>query len=52
MDNNTAQKTKGLNVFEKYLPIWVILCIVAGIALGKFAPSVATYWQSTSTRHL
>ena len=43
MDNNTAQKTKGLNVFEKYLTIWVILCIVAGIALGKYAPSVATY---------
>jgi ACR3 family arsenite transporter len=43
MDNNTAQKTKGLSIFEKYLTIWVILCIVAGIALGKLAPSVATY---------
>jgi len=46
MDNDTAQKTKGLNVFEKYLTIWVVLCIVAGIVLGKFAPSVATYLDS------
>jgi len=34
-------KAKGLTVFEKYLTIWVILCIVAGIVLGKIAPGVA-----------
>src|SRR4030043_1439633 len=34
-------QTKGLNVFEKYLTLGVILCIVAGIALGKIAPGVA-----------
>jgi ACR3 family arsenite transporter len=43
MDNNTSKKTKGLSVFEKYLTVWVVLCIVGGIALGKLAPSVATY---------
>jgi ACR3 family arsenite transporter len=43
MDNNTFKKTKGLSVFEKYLTIWVALCIVGGILLGKVAPSVATY---------
>ena len=32
---------KRLNVFEKYLTIWVALCIVAGIILGKVAPGVA-----------
>ena len=32
---------KGLNIFEKYLTIWVGLCIAAGIALGKVAPGVA-----------
>ena len=36
-----ADKLKGLNVFEKYLTIWVILCIVGGIVLGKFAPGFA-----------
>ena len=26
---------KGLSVFERYLTLWIILCIVAGIILGK-----------------
>jgi ACR3 family arsenite transporter len=27
-------------VFERYLSLWVALCIVAGIALGRFVPGV------------
>ena len=27
-----------LSVFEKYLTLWVALCIVGGIVLGKAAP--------------
>ena len=44
MSNNnlSQQKGKGLNVFEKYLTVWIVLCIVGGIVLGKLAPSVAT----------
>lgn len=30
-----------LNAFEKYLTLWVALCIVAGILLGRFFPGVA-----------
>ncbi|MGB5165607.1 MAG: ACR3 family arsenite efflux transporter [Woeseiaceae bacterium] len=30
-----------MNIFERYLTVWVGLCIVAGIALGKFAPWLA-----------
>ena len=30
-----------MNLFERYLTVWVGLCIVAGIALGKFAPGMA-----------
>jgi ACR3 family arsenite transporter len=42
MANETSLKTeKQLNVFEKYLTIWVALCIVGGIVLGKVAPGVA-----------
>lgn len=33
---------KGLGFFERYLTVWVLLCILAGIALGKVAPGVAT----------
>lgn len=32
---------KGLNIFEKYLTLWVGLCIIGGIILGKLAPGVA-----------
>lgn len=34
---------RGLSIFEKYLTVWVVLCIVAGIVLGKVAPGVATF---------
>ena len=30
-----------MNIFERYLTVWVGLCIVAGIALGKIAPWLA-----------
>lgn len=30
-----------LNLFEKYLTVWVIFCILGGIFLGKFFPGVA-----------
>ena len=32
---------KGIGFFERYLTVWVGLCIVAGILLGKIAPGVA-----------
>ncbi len=28
-----------MNFFERYLSLWVLLCIVAGIALGQFLPA-------------
>ena len=37
------QPRKGLSLFEKYLSVWVILCIIAGIVLGKVAPGFAKY---------
>ena len=36
-----TKKPGGLNVFEKYLTVWIILCIAGGILMGKFAPGVA-----------
>lgn len=34
---------KAMNVFESYLTLWVILCIGAGITLGRFAPGAAQF---------
>lgn len=35
-----AAPAKRLNLFERYLSLWVGLCMVAGIALGKLLPSL------------
>ena len=36
-----TESGKGLSIFEKYLTLWVLLCIAGGILLGKVAPQVA-----------
>lgn len=36
----THPAPKRLNVFERYLSIWVALCMAAGIALGKVLPGL------------
>lgn len=33
-------KTQGIGFFEKYLTIWVLFCMAAGILIGKFLPGV------------
>jgi ACR3 family arsenite transporter len=43
-----SSTAKGLGFFEKYLTVWVILCILAGILLGKVAPNMARYLDSLS----
>jgi ACR3 family arsenite transporter len=42
-ETDRIEEARGLGFFEKYLYVWVILCIVAGMFLGKVAPSVAKY---------
>ncbi|MBU2458302.1 MAG: ACR3 family arsenite efflux transporter [Planctomycetes bacterium] len=37
----TEEKTRSLGIFERYLTVWVILCIIAGIILGKLTPGFA-----------
>jgi ACR3 family arsenite transporter len=39
-DISVRPAVKRLNLFERYLTIWVGLCMVAGVALGKWAPNV------------
>lgn len=34
------EKVKHLNIFDRFLSLWVITCILAGIFLGKFLPNV------------
>jgi ACR3 family arsenite transporter len=41
-------KEKGLNIFEKYLTLWVVLCIGAGILFGRMAPGFAVRLDAMS----
>ncbi len=33
-------KNKDISVFQRYLSIWVILCMIAGVMIGHFFPAV------------
>ena len=35
---NIENNNSGMGIFERYLTVWVFLCIVAGITLGHFLP--------------
>ena len=37
----STETKKAMNIFERYLTVWVGLCIVGGILLGKVAPGLA-----------
>ena len=37
------KEKRALGQFEKYLTLWVLLCIAAGIMLGRIAPGIAKY---------
>lgn len=33
----------GMSVFQKYLTVWVVLCMVAGVLIGKFLPQIPAF---------
>jgi len=37
-----AAPSKRLNVFERYLSLWVGLCMIAGVAIGRAVPSLVS----------
>ena len=34
------EKKQGIGFFERYLTLWVTLCIIAGIAVGQWLPAI------------
>jgi ACR3 family arsenite transporter len=43
VETAAGERKRAMSIFERYLTVWVAVCIVAGIALGKIAPGVATF---------
>ena len=39
---NEKEKSGGLGVFERYLTIWVALCIIVGVLIGVYLPQIPT----------
>lgn len=37
------EKNSGMGLFEKYLTVWVILCMALGILIGKYAPAIPAF---------
>ncbi len=37
------QKNQGISFFERYLTVWVILCMIAGVLIGKFLPAIPEF---------
>lgn len=37
------EKNTGIGFFEKYLTLWVILCMGAGVLIGRFLPGIPAY---------
>ncbi len=36
-------KTSGIGFFEKYLTLWVVICMIVGILIGKFLPDIPVF---------
>jgi ACR3 family arsenite transporter len=47
-----SEKTETLGIFEKYLTLWIIICIVVGLLIGKFLPEFGQFMDSLKFRQL
>ena len=41
--NKNGKESTGIGFFEKYLTVWVILCMAAGVLIGRFLPAVPAF---------
>jgi arsenite transporter len=39
----SKNQNAGIGFFQKYLTVWVILCMAAGVLIGKFLPSIPAF---------
>lgn len=42
------EKNNGISVFQRYLSVWVILCMLVGVLIGKFLPAIPTFLDKLS----
>lgn len=39
----SKSKDKSINAFQRYLSLWVVLCMVIGVLIGKFIPAIPSF---------
>ncbi len=39
----SKEKLEGISFFEKYLTVWVALCMVIGVLIGKYIPVIPEF---------
>ena len=37
-----SNQRKGINTFQRYLSVWVLLCMAIGVLIGHFIPAIPT----------
>lgn len=43
VNESCQDENRGIGFFEKYLSVWVILCIVAGVAIGRYVQVIPNF---------
>lgn len=41
---HAADKEQVISFFQRYLTLWVLLCMALGVALGHFLPAFPVFW--------
>ncbi|MGI6123282.1 MAG: ACR3 family arsenite efflux transporter [Acetivibrionales bacterium] len=39
----SKEKNAGIGFFEKYLTLWVAMCMIVGVLIGKFLPAIPNF---------
>jgi ACR3 family arsenite transporter len=54
MSKRSAVENKkiGISFFEKYLSVWVIICIAIGVAVGRFLPGIPNFLSRLEYAHV
>ena len=52
MVSSKAEKERRLGIWEKYLTIWVALCILVGTGLGRLFPQISDFMARLEVAHI
>jgi ACR3 family arsenite transporter len=51
-EEKPLKKEAGLGIFEKYLTLWIAICIAVGLLVGRFLPEFGQFMDSLKFRRL